>query len=103
MKKGTIEISKDKSGTSKATLKLENELTYVNVVSLKEEVIKNLANFDQIYIQANLFQIDLTGVQLLYSIRKSCLAAKKQVVFSIKMNDELQNLLIRSGFKDLLN
>ena len=103
MKKGTIEISKDKSGISKATLKLENELTYVNVVSLKEEVMRHLPEFDQIYIQANLFQIDLTGIQLLYSIRKTCLAAKKQVVLSIKMNEELQNLLVRSGFNDLLN
>ena len=103
MKKGTIEIAKDKNGASKATLKLEQELTYSNVVDLKEEVIKHLHEFDQLHIQANLVQIDLTGIQLLYSIKKTCLSAKKQVFLSIKMNEELENLLVSCGFKEIPN
>lgn len=103
MKKGIIEISKDKSGVSKGTLLLENELTYLNVASIKEEVAKNLPLVDQLYIQANLFQIDLTGIQLIYSIKKTCQLAKKQVVLSVKINSELQNLMVRSGFNYLLN
>ncbi len=103
MKNGTIEITKDNNGVSKATLKLVNELTYTSVVDIKEKVIKHLHEFDQLYIQANLIQIDLTGIQLLYSVKKTCINAKKQIIISIKMNEELELLLIRSGFKELLN
>lgn len=103
MKNGIIEITKDNNGVSKATLKFENELTYTNVVNLKEEVIKHFHEFDQIHIHANLLQIDLTGIQLLYSVRNTCLKAKKQLTVSLKMNEELENLLVRSGFKELIN
>jgi len=98
-----MEIARDKNGESRATMMLEDELTYVNVVATENEVKKHLNDFDHLHIHANLSQIDLSGIQLLYSVKKSCLNAKKQIVISLRMNTELENLIIRSGFKDLLD
>ncbi len=103
MKKGSIQILQDKNGASKAMLTLADELTYSNVVDLKDEVLKHFKKFDQLHIQGDITQIDLTGLQLLYSIKKSCLQAKKTVVISLKTNSEMEILLKRSGFNEFLN
>jgi anti-anti-sigma regulatory factor len=57
--------------------------------------------FDCLHIQASLAHIDLTGIQILYSINKSCSASQKKVTFNIKMGDELRQIVLRAGFKEL--
>jgi|SRR5208283_872128 len=104
MRRKTLEIQKlTKGEAQKATLFIEDELSFINSNDIKEEVLNHMNDFDQIQIQATISHIDLTGIQLLYSIKKSCEALNKQVKFNFNMNGELKNLVIRSGFGELID
>ena len=104
MKHKALEILKPKKGEpAKAILYVDDELSFINAAQIKDEILHKLKEFDQLIIQANIAHLDLTGVQLLYSIRKSCETFNKQVTYNIKMNEELKNLVARSGFEELFN
>ena len=104
MKRKTLEIQKQTKGEAqKATLFIDDELSFINSIEIKEEVLAHMSDFEQLYIQANIAHIDLTGIQLLFSIKKSCEAVKKSVKFNFRMNGELKNLVIRSGFNELFD
>jgi anti-anti-sigma regulatory factor len=104
MKNRTLEILKPKKGESvKAILYVDDELSFINAAQIKDDILKQIDKFDQLIIQANLVHIDLTGVQLLYSIRNSLKILNKQVTYNIKMNEELRDLIIRTGFKEVSN
>jgi len=100
----TLEIHKSTKGeVQTATLFIDNELSFINSNDIKDEILTQLNNFEHLNIQANIAHIDLTGIQLLYSIKKSCTAVNKQFKFNFKMNSELKNLVIRSGFGELFD
>lgn len=104
MKRRTLEIQKPTKGEpQKATLFIEDELSFINSNDIKDEVLAHINDFDLLQIHANISHIDLTGIQLLYSIKKSCESVKKQVKFTFNMNGELKNLVIRSGFGELFD
>ncbi len=104
MNRKSLEIHKTKDGDSKlANLYIDNELSFINSNDIKDEIMNRINDFDQLNIQANIAHIDLTGIQLLYSIKKSCAAVRKQVKFNFKLNSELKNLVVRSGFNDLFD
>lgn len=104
MKHKALEIHNSKKGEpSKAILYIDDELSFINAEQIRQDIVSNLKEFDQLLIQANIAHLDLTGVQLLYSIKKSCEALKKEVTFNIKMNEDLKNLIERAGFKELFN
>ena len=104
MKRKTLEIQKATKGeSSKATLFIDDELSFINCNEIKEEVLKHMNDFEVLIIQANIAHIDLTGIQLLYAIRKSFAVVNKQVKFSFRMNSELKNLVVRSGFNELFD
>jgi len=104
MKRKALEIPKPKKGEPvKAILYVDDELSFINAVQIKDEILQHLKEFDLLLIQANIAHLDLTGVQLLYSIQKSCETFNKKVTYNIKMNEELKNLISRSGFKELFN
>src|SRR5208283_1208241 len=100
----TLEIHKfTKDEAQIATLYIDNELSFINSNDIKDEIITHLNDFEQLNIQANIAHIDLTGIQLLYSIKKSCASVNKKVKFNFKMNSDLKNLVIRSGFGELFD
>lgn len=103
MKRKALEIPKVKKGEPvKAILYIDDELSFINAAQIKEDILKGLSEFDSLSIQAHIAHLDLTGVQLLYSIKKTCETLNKEVTYNIKMNDELKYLISRSGFKDLV-
>jgi len=102
MNRKSLEIHKLTNGDNQiATLYIDNELSFINSNDIREEILAHLNDFDQLNIQANIAHIDLTGIQFLYSVKKSCAAVNKQVKLNFKMNSELKNLVIRSGFAEL--
>ena len=104
MKRKALEIPAPKKGEPvKAILYIDDELSFINAAQIKEDIIGHVKEFDQLLIQANIAHLDLTGVQLLYSIQKSCETLNKQVIYNVKMNEELRNLISKAGFKDLFN
>jgi anti-anti-sigma regulatory factor len=104
MKKRALEIPKVKKGEPvKATLYVDDELSFINASEIQEDILKHVKDdFDQLNIQASLVHLDLTGIQLLYAIKKTCETFNKEVTFSLKMNEELKTLISRAGFKELL-
>jgi MFS superfamily sulfate permease-like transporter len=104
MKRKALEILKPKKGEPlKAILYIDDELSFINALPIKEDILSNLKEFDELLIQANIAHLDLTGVQLLYSIQKSCETFNKKVTYNVRINEELKNLINRSGFKELFN
>ncbi len=104
MKNKALEVLKPKKGEpSKAILYIDDELSFINADQIKQDILSHLKDFDHLLIQANIAHLDLTGVQLLYSIKKSCETFNKQVTYNVKMNEELKDLINRSGFKELFN
>lgn len=102
MKKNTIEISKEKKGEArKGILTLESEITFSNSKELLDNYMASIDKFDTLVMQGTIDQIDLTGIQAIYSIRKSLMASKKTLAIGIKMNEETKNLVLRSGFKEI--
>lgn len=103
MKKRALEIPKVKKGEPvKATLYVDDELSFINAAEVQEDILKNVKNIDQLNIQASLVHLDLTGIQLLYSIKKTFETFNKQVTYNIRMSEDLKSLVSRSGFKELL-
>jgi hypothetical protein len=102
MKKNVLDIPKVKKGeTIKATLIVDGELSFINSTAILGDIQTHMHEFDSIHIQASLAHIDLTGIQTLYSISKSCSMSQKKVTFNIKIGDELRQLVLRAGFKEL--
>ncbi len=104
MKHKALEIVKSKKGEpTKAILYIDDELSFINAQQIKEDILSHINEFDLLHIQANIAHLDLTGVQLVFAIRKSCETFKKQVTYNVKVNEELKNLIDKSGFKELFN
>jgi anti-anti-sigma regulatory factor len=102
MKKNTIEISTEKKGElRKGILTLESELTFANAKELLDNYMAKMDKFDTLVMQGNVELIDLTGIQALYSIRKSLKENKKTIAIGIKINEDTKNLVLRSGFKEI--
>jgi hypothetical protein len=102
MKKNTVEIMKEKKGEPrKGILTLENDLTFSNANELIQNYISSIDKFDTLVMQGNIESIDLTGIQAIYSIRKSLVSNKKSLAIGIKINEEAKNLILRSGFKEI--
>jgi MFS superfamily sulfate permease-like transporter len=103
MKHNSLEISKSfkKDEPINATLTVEDELSFINALGIANEIQKHLKEFNLLNINATIAHIDLTGIQLLYSIKKSCENDQKKVNFNIKMGQEQKDLIIKAGFNDL--
>lgn len=102
MKKNTIEIMKEKKGEPrKGILTLEHEVTFANANELLDNYSASKDKFDTLVMQGNIDFIDLTGIQALYSLRKSLKQENKTLSSGIKMNEETKNLILRSGFKEI--
>lgn len=103
MRQNLLEINKSfkKGEPIKATLTVDDELSFINAASIGSEVQKHINEFDQLTINASIAHIDLTGIQLLYSIKKTCEKVNKSVTFKIKLGEELKGLLLKSGFSDI--
>lgn len=97
-----LEITKNKKGEPiKAVLTLKDELSFLNSDGIAKEINSHLKEFDQLDLHINLVHIDLTGIQLIYSIKKTCDVNKKKLNVNIKMSDEIKNLVAVAGFKEI--
>lgn len=102
MKKNTIEIMKEKKGEPrKGILTLDHEVTFTNANELLDNYIATKDKFDILVMQGNVDSLDLSGIQAIYSIRKSLRESNKTLSLGIKINEETKNLILRSGFKEI--
>lgn len=102
MKKNTIEIQKEKKGEPrKGVLTLNHEITFTNANELLDNYIASKDKFDALVMQGNVDHLDLSGIQAIYSIRKSLKENNKTLSLGIKINEDTRNLILRSGFKEI--
>jgi MFS superfamily sulfate permease-like transporter len=103
MKRNLLEIPKSfkKGEPINAILTIDDELSFINALGIATEIQKHIKEFDQLNINANIAHIDLTGIQLLYSIKKSCENNQKKVNFNIKIGQEQKDLIVKAGFNEL--
>lgn len=89
-----------KGKTNKYILKENN--TIKNIDFLKKDILTAYNKSDHMQIIGkDIKDIDITFIQLMFSIRKSSLKNNKQIDFSIDLPDELMALLEHNGFNSL--
>ena len=92
-----------KKGESKVSIILENELTIFSIEAMKDKIIDAVNKYD--IIEFNLKDInnmDLTFVQLFYSIKKSAESLNKEILFDVNMSDDIESLFINSDLNKVL-
>jgi anti-anti-sigma regulatory factor len=103
MKRKALEFPKNVAGEqTKAILYIDEELSFINGSEIRNEIIEKIGQFELLIIQANLVHIDLTGVQLLYSIQKTLQKNNKKLTLNVKMADDLKSLVTKAGFIELV-
>jgi len=104
MKKVISDIKISRSGKQKTcTISLEGELTVNNVAGIKGELIHVLEKCDSLQLRIqNVTSTDLSWIQLLQSLRKTCNNSDKNIAISMILNSDVELLLTRAGFGSLL-
>ncbi len=80
---------------------IERDFSINNIEQVKVELTEILNKHDKITLELKEIEnFDLTSIQLLYSLKK---LEKKEIKIKSKIKDDLNNILVNSGFKELIN
>jgi len=91
-----------KKDEKRVNIVLENELTIYTVENIKNEIYKTFKDYDIIDFKLKkVNNIDLTFIQLFYSLKETALIQNKQVSFDVKIQDDLKLLLSNSDLKKI--
>ena len=103
MKKNTNPIKSDKTIKDNAnTYVLKGNITIQQTETLKNELLSTIKKMNSIYISGkNIEDIDVTFIQLMYSLKSSMTKQNKQINYDIELPEELTELLDNTGFKSL--
>jgi anti-anti-sigma regulatory factor len=104
MKKARIVTEALKPGDKiSGKILLEGELTLINAQEVKAKLHEALKKYQVLKVSVrNILSIDLSIIQLLYSLSKTAGQMKKSVTFDIVLPPEIDPLLRKAGFKSLL-
>ncbi len=98
MKNYKFEIIPEKD-KSIGTFLFQGDLNIENINEIYEKTTRNYTEFNTINIKVeNVSDIDLTFIQLIYSLYKSLKTQKKYLNFRINLPDNLHELLANTGF-----
>jgi anti-anti-sigma regulatory factor len=104
MKKAHITTEALKPGDkTSGKILLEGELTLNNAGEIKTKLYEALKKYPLLKISVrNITAIDLSGIQLLYSLSKTAAEMKRSVTFEIALPPETAALFQKAGFGSLL-
>ncbi len=95
-KKGTLEIKPNQPNT----ILLGENITVKQAGKVKNDLLSLFSNSEPAKIVGdNIQNIDITFIQLMYSLKNSSVKRNKPVSFNFKLSDDLNVLLDRCGFK----
>jgi len=95
-------IPSKKKGESKVNITFRNELTIFSIEDIKDKVVNAVTTNDQIdFVLKDVKNMDLSFIQLIYSIKLTAKKYNKKVSFNISLSDDLMNLFINSGLGKL--
>jgi anti-anti-sigma regulatory factor len=105
MKNIQVEILHEtEKGTNRSRVMLSGELTIANAHELKTSLEHAIASYPSLCIQSdNNAIIDLTAIQLLVAAKNHAMSQGKQVSFDLRLTDDLNALMERSGFGKILS
>lgn len=93
-----IQIEANEGNTEKSVVKIEGDVSLVHIEEIKNKLMDEIKKTNDITIELqNIENIDLSTIQLLYSIKKTKETQNKKTILNIDLSDELQLLLKRSG------
>lgn len=96
-------IPSNKKGEKKVSLVLENELTIFSIEKIREKIIESVLKYDEIDFQLkNITNMDLTFIQLFYSIKVTSEKLNKKVAFNIDLAEDVKSLFINSDLYKVL-
>lgn len=93
-----------KKGENKVSIILKNELTIFSIEQLQSKIIETVKKYDEIEFNLNdISNMDLTFIQLFYSIKRTADKQKKKVSFTDNLADDVKSLFINSDLYKVLN
>lgn len=93
-----------KKGEKKVSIILKNELTIFSIEQLQSKIIETVKNYDEIEFNLNeVSNMDLTFIQLFFSIKRTADKLKKKVSFNENLSDDIKTLFINSDLYKVLN
>ena len=92
-----------KKGENKVSIMLENELTIFSIENMKDKIIEAVKKYNIIEFKLNnISNMDLTFVQLFYSIKISTEKLNKKISFDVELSDDIESLFTNSGLNKVL-
>jgi anti-anti-sigma factor len=103
MKKDSIELKISKRTGIPSTLTIKGDLTYEKVPGIKVALGKKIDKLNQLDLELKETEfLDLTGVQLLYSIKKTIQANGGKITVNHTMNENSLHLLKNAGLSGII-
>jgi len=95
---------KTKRKADKLTLKFSGSLVINSIEEITNEVKEKMDTGRSIHVYiANPENIDLTFIQLVMSIRKTCINKNIEFTVSAKIKEDLKLLLTNAGFSNIIS
>jgi hypothetical protein len=87
-----------------ANIELSGNLTQILVPEISDSFIDLLNKNNNIDVKVdNMTGIDLAFIQLLHSLKKTANELSKQVIFDIKLSDDIKSIVNDAGFNNKLS
>jgi len=93
-----------KKGEKKVSILLENELTIFSIEKMHKKIIDAVKKNDEIEFELkNISNMDLTFIQLFFSIKMSAEKLKKKVTINADLSEDVKSLFENSDLNKVLN
>lgn len=104
MKEVSIKLkSTSRKNKPVSVVSLEGDLTISNVADARNKIVSMLEGSQDVEVKVHSVEnIDLTFLQLLYSVKKTIKAGGKDINISLDLGDDLKKLLDRSGLTSII-
>ena len=100
MEKKYLKTSKGK-GDKEVSVVIEKDFSINNIMPIKSEFTEILSKNNTINIELkDIENLDLTSVQLLYSLKKF---PGKKIEIQSNIKEDLKNIIINAGLKEIIN
>ena len=85
------------------TINMENELTIFSIESLKDHIIEAVKKYNNIHVNMkNVKNMDLTFIQLLYSMKNYALSQNKKFIINAELSGDMKTLFNNSDLTKVL-
>ncbi|MCB2195215.1 MAG: hypothetical protein KQH79_05110 [Bacteroidetes bacterium] len=92
-----------KKGEKKVKITFKNDLTIFSIESIKDQFINAVQKNDVIQLELkDVKNIDLTFMQLIYSLKISSASLKKEVSVNANLSEDIKSLFSNSGISKIL-